>query len=498
MEFTAFSDKLASLDAEIAKTEGFLDQLRKERISLLHNYNISHSPLLRLPTEVTTKIMLECCQSDTNDDDDDDEPEMLDPLFLGSICPMWRDIAWETQNLWRTVNLTLSRNRYHNQVRLLNEWLPRAGEGPLHIRVMAKTSEQDWTEPPFPHEVLRTFASYSRLWARVTLFIPYACWMDIGLVSGNLPLLKSLSISFTDSLYHDNCVIGVFHDTPLLEELSLRDIFLKDFISGCWNQLQHLTLKSYCADECLEALRRTPNLISLKFQDINPPDEFPIPYDEIIHLKCLDSAVFIFDIISKFAGDFLNCMAAPSLRQLDITLREDSEDIPFSSIRTLMSRCSSSLTHLRLEGTIDKSEDVIHCLRDAPLLRSLVLFFANEPEGVENQTIGLLGSALYSGDFLNELEQLIFTAHFDTIPSKFVRMLGNRWAVTQIRNDATADNNAKAFPPLSQLRKAHIEAIFSSEVHLSEEAHVHLELLLNDGMDICLRTPHGIIFPIQK
>ena len=48
--------------------------------------------------------------------------QAVTPLFIGSICKLWRDVAWSTPLLWNTILLHFSQKHHNTQIQLLGDW----------------------------------------------------------------------------------------------------------------------------------------------------------------------------------------------------------------------------------------------------------------------------------------------------------------------------------------------------------------------------------------
>ena len=116
------SKKEVGWEGEMEAIETMMAQLTRRRTFLRGRQN-GLSPTTRIPSEVLIGIFQMACQP----------VDAVTPLFIGSICRLWRDTAWSTPLLWNTIFLHISGRRHSVRVQLLGDWLSRARLAPLTI-----------------------------------------------------------------------------------------------------------------------------------------------------------------------------------------------------------------------------------------------------------------------------------------------------------------------------------------------------------------------------
>ncbi|KAJ7431184.1 hypothetical protein B0H11DRAFT_863823 [Mycena galericulata] len=193
--------RIASLDVQlrVLGTSRTLNDPRMnlmfgERQSLQALLDAYKYPILALPNELTTKIFTHFLPA---------YPEcaplsgLFSPALLGQICQQWREIAFGTPGLWRSVKLYLKRREYHYRfdgildirLDLLKKWLDRSRNCPLSIS-LGYHRNTDPTLPelrPFTNEVL----SHSTRWEQLILFGPAH---NFSWIVGPLPILRDLTL----------------------------------------------------------------------------------------------------------------------------------------------------------------------------------------------------------------------------------------------------------------------------------------------------------------
>ncbi|KAJ3486073.1 hypothetical protein NLJ89_g11844 [Agrocybe chaxingu] len=239
------SATVTKLEAEMERIGNMMDKLAERRTKLRRQIN-SLSPTARLPPEILTEIFRTTCQ----------QSETVTPLFFGSICKEWRDIAWSTPLLWNTVSLHVSRKTHGSQVQLLGEWLSRANTSPLYI----KLTSDDEHESIFCslRAVMDVLVTRAPFWHSLDCLLPPQCH-DV-LKNNHFPLLTSVSVRPPKG------TISAFSEPPnmFLSAPKLLDVDLSGYNFSSmvlpWDQLRRFKTQFLTVAECLKVLRRSPDL----------------------------------------------------------------------------------------------------------------------------------------------------------------------------------------------------------------------------------------------
>ena len=123
-------------------------QLAQRRASCRRRINELSSPTARIPAEILIGIFQIACQPVNKGHG---AWQAVTPLFIGSICRQWRDVAWSTPLLWSTIFMHVSRKP---QIQLLEDWLLNAKSAPLSIKLIEKNERES---------VLRAFEAVMRI-----------------------------------------------------------------------------------------------------------------------------------------------------------------------------------------------------------------------------------------------------------------------------------------------------------------------------------------------
>ena len=121
------------------------------------------------------------------------------PLLLGRVCRRWRDVVYDTAELWSAVHVAtpLMSHSQHYALRLeaLEKWLSRSGNLALRISLYANYASGDVT--PF----LDLIISLSQRWERIALVIPSTYFKQLAQsFSGDEALLHLRTFQLGDRL----------------------------------------------------------------------------------------------------------------------------------------------------------------------------------------------------------------------------------------------------------------------------------------------------------
>ncbi|TFK36749.1 hypothetical protein BDQ12DRAFT_239971 [Crucibulum laeve] len=398
--------KISRLEAELTRVENLIVQLSQQRSRLKKEINA-----LSLTAQLPTEILLEIFRAVTHPTSINDIHQLglcgVSPLLLGKVCSAWRDVAWTAPLLWADIYIYLSRDRYTVQTQLLGEWLDRADNLPLNIRLSVKAEDElDWVSDP-PREVMSQLATYSATWRSVDLFLPGSCYQHIEAIKDDLPLLASLSLHTLVSSSGKR--LGMFYSAPRLRSVSLAGYFLSD-IHLPWAQFAHLHAETFFLDECIEALRRAPDLVRCQFRSIISGfscSRFQFPTEPIVLDNLINFQLFSSE--STSIHDLLESVTLTSLLQLELDI---SYGQLFSSdehvFELFLLRSSPPLQRLSIAGSPILENALLRCLHAIPSLEELQLTAPcdNPVFGLSNTFISALEINQSSGEFLDIVPKL--------------------------------------------------------------------------------------------
>lgn len=182
--------QMEKLDTEISRAEEILRRLSQKQASLKRRKNYLRSPILLLPPEILGEIFLFSFPYNATT-----HWVAKTPLFLGKICSNWREIAWATRQLWRTVSLGISVDKNHRysgvEAILLEEWLKRAAQLPLSIKFdqVSPYSTDFEGLASFTTRIARCSEQWEHASFDLHRFLDPSLFTSFG-----FPLLKSISV----------------------------------------------------------------------------------------------------------------------------------------------------------------------------------------------------------------------------------------------------------------------------------------------------------------
>ncbi|KAF9483630.1 hypothetical protein BDN70DRAFT_990168 [Pholiota conissans] len=160
---------------------------------------------LSLPNDIITQIFDHACRPIPGDKE---WRRSFYPLWLGRICRAWRDIAWESSEIWATVVVRVfdkekSGYDYTVQTDLLEEWLARAKGRKLNI-YLGEAKGNRGMRPPF--SLMKFIIAHYEQWQDVHFDTSQPWWSIFTLTATvtnaaqprppvvPLPNLRSISI----------------------------------------------------------------------------------------------------------------------------------------------------------------------------------------------------------------------------------------------------------------------------------------------------------------
>lgn len=252
------NDPRAELDivqAEVARVSQTLKALMDRTHGLKARINDMYSPAIRLfPPEVTAEIFQACIPAF---DMEDTSSDTSIPLMLGSVCTSWRRIAWSAPTLWSSLTLRLSTSSISTQITLLDEWLSRSGDLPLSLRLFSD-EEIHWVAPTNPGTAIEVIRKYASRWKDLDLRLPTSCYKFLPASDETLPLLRSLNLNPPGGQGERRHKVDMSNSAKI-QHLSLSCVYLIS-MKFQWVHVTHLRLEAFYVDECLEALRQSPQL----------------------------------------------------------------------------------------------------------------------------------------------------------------------------------------------------------------------------------------------
>ncbi|PPQ96789.1 hypothetical protein CVT26_006172 [Gymnopilus dilepis] len=277
-----FCSKIREFDISIQDIQSALEKLMLERDTLLRTQaNYTHSPIFRLPTELTLHIFALYIEDEYDSYIEHSEQHSLEPgfrrpkmldcappsnLILVAVCQRWRAIAFATPTLWtRPVVQIYSVDQLWRQEQLLEEWLDRSSDLPLEITILRSADSGLWDARGFTDAVLRVTPRLARL----DLNLPWSFCQSFleGLdSSATLEELRLYPVA-SDPEYSTARRLQLPHLLALKNLSMNRSWDFKNMTAGL-PTLVSCHLRDLRVQDILDALQHAPNLAEGVFVNI--------------------------------------------------------------------------------------------------------------------------------------------------------------------------------------------------------------------------------------
>ncbi|KAJ6494133.1 hypothetical protein DFH09DRAFT_1206823 [Mycena vulgaris] len=275
-------------------------------------------PVFLLPPEITSLIFGLCLPSGPR------WPSPREaPLLLGQICRQWRGICLDTPDLWESISFGKK-----GSVRLLKEWLSRAGNRPLTLSLEAKGDTR-------AGELMEAIIPYCPQWKDVHLVLPMSSYGQLSSYSGPFPMLLRLELVVLswpwEAEVEDRILI---RDAPLLRDARIRNLPYHN-VDLPLEQLTTLHFNPFLgAAQAMAALQRCPDLLDLScsFSADHTLTATPVPLLSLRSLAITDMSV-------------LPHLTVPHLERLSIAYIGNIE-AAITALKVLVSQASCDLQFL--------------------------------------------------------------------------------------------------------------------------------------------------------
>jgi hypothetical protein len=497
---------LAELDRIVARVENVLAVLLRGRALLKTKLNRLDSPMINLLPPEIISLIFTFCVPDFNDYDPETfvrgDPPV--PFLLGAVCRSWRSIAWSTPMLWSCLSLHLSSQDLTILVDLMKEWLRRSGELPLSVRLSCDPVSGDRgdaihrTGQPYIFQMIRTISDdYRHRLHALDLRIPATYFEGFHMLQSD-SILESLYIDPPDGQSDSEHTLELGF-TPRLRRLHLSSVYLK-CVQIQWSNITHVHAYAFYVDECLEILRRAPQLVWCKFPlMISGTAPYPEPEEPLI----VPSLKFLHISREKRVSltVFINKLILPSLEELFYRASDDATE--WELLISLLTRSACPLNSLTLHDAFIISElDLIRLVQKAPRLRKLSISSKeNRPALLTDRLLSLMSTRDQGreNEFLSELEFFKYAGPITFSWSSLISLLsatGSR-ITPRISSDSGCPSQSQTLlksncrPQLPALKTLVME--FSQDTYepITADDIPTLVELLEQGRNVDLRLRHS-------
>ncbi|KAF9555600.1 hypothetical protein CPC08DRAFT_124467 [Agrocybe pediades] len=184
------------------------------------------------------------------------------PLVFGQICKEWRQVAFSTPRIWTTILLDSEpTSRKVDESDLIHAWISRTGKLPLTVRLYSSRyirggffsmGSETPTLHPSIKPMLEALASSSHQWLHFSSRIPYEQLQHLEKHAENIPFLKTLKITLSDTASASLQLATVGAPTGLL-----------------WKAVTTLTVEGLSPEGCLLLIASFPNLTTCTFNQLS-------------------------------------------------------------------------------------------------------------------------------------------------------------------------------------------------------------------------------------
>jgi hypothetical protein len=339
------------------------------------------------------------------------------PLVLGSVCRVWRSIAFSTPKLWSRFQFVIE-DLSPSQMTRVKDWFARSGACSLELGIHIRSTKyiSDW------HHILES--TYTR-WKDVILFSRKADIQQLSAFSLPFHILRTLLVLFLDNRSAVSS-LDLFTNAPMLCKVSISNNGSPPGVLKLpWHQITTLHLTRCSEDGILGILAQCPNvkvcgLREVTFTPLPPSRPRPVLMPQLCK----------FNIAVDNINSVVDHLVLPALDTLNVEMiHQEHADNFYESLISLFSR---SCCPLRILG-ITHADWVIPGLTPSVLLPpDVVTFKTNSPlstDNVRELTPQHLGIDEASSFLLPKLETLSLDGGSKTNYPGCVDVTRSRWTL---------------------------------------------------------------------
>lgn len=464
--------QLASTESDITRVQALLKQLVQRRAHLKREINDRSASVLSLPREILEEAFIKFLEEGDPIPSNTLQRIHKSPLLLGRICSAWREVAWSMPRLWNLIQLDLARKI---DPILIDQWLDRSGSVPLSIYALCKTS----TPNPAIVEIMHIIARHSERWHAVEFELPFFCYKPLESIKNRLPNLQRLIINKEMWPLHPSLTpvsVAMFSVAPQLWDVSLQG-FMHYAMQLPVRQLTRLSVESVYVQQCVEMLRRCPQVTDCTFDSIAQAGH-DAGTNQVLAAHLTSFKLGVHNEYNEHFSSVFNSLIVPAIREL--SCHTSGCIFPYWSFISLISRSSCSLHTLSLDGCTISNIDLVSCLRAVPSLCELSLSYLTTSNELLEMLTPYHWSNIGPETLLPNLKNFEYTTEHSLDFSITTSFLLSRW---NTRSSNVSDDN---LPSITSLKSA----IFTTEKHgvLYSSMSAPLLQLVTEGMHIEIRT----------
>ncbi|KAJ6514466.1 hypothetical protein C8R47DRAFT_572421 [Mycena vitilis] len=303
-------------------------------------------PVLSLPPEIVSNIFVECLPHHGRVRPSSVAP----PLLLVQVCGVWRDIALQTHQLWRSVDVAFSIPPCGDQtaaIHIINRWFSRAKGQPLSLTIRALRAK-------IPTPIIPLISSVA---ARIHTLELALSNEDLDILEKHAIVYPNLKRLATSVSRRRDDSFSVLQRAPLVTNLEITGVPAP--LSLLPPLLTTLHIRQRIAFTLLlELFQLCPHLLDVTVHVSSPEHSGHRSTTTVPHLRSL-----------AIDGGCLGFLTLPSLRHLNTTTN--------SCLLAFIQRSRCVLEHLTtvFDYTYSKDRDsrLLKCLRAVPSLTALTI-----------------------------------------------------------------------------------------------------------------------------
>lgn len=194
------------------------------------------------------------------------------------VSMYWRSVGLQTAELWSQIQFFISDAR---EIEVAQAWLHRSQNQPISFRLWDYLSFGDIS--PTWQNAMNVLVPHCARWRDATLGLPNVVPSEIiSQITDSVPLLESLTI--ISSSHHG--IPSMFSLAPQLRNLTIDRVEGFLICPVPWYQLTTLVITfGIKSNDCLEVLRQSPNLATLKFAFFSSFNPALLRLPDVPHVK---------------------------------------------------------------------------------------------------------------------------------------------------------------------------------------------------------------------
>ncbi|KAF9526156.1 hypothetical protein CPB83DRAFT_501599 [Crepidotus variabilis] len=483
-----------AVETELASAEARIFQLQRELFDIRQRLNGTMPILYMLPEDIIVEIFQYVLPGFPNN------PELTGygcvgkpvQFTLGAVCRTWRNIVWRFPGLWKDLRFTFSSDPVRTEVHvdLIQEWIHRTGQLPLHISLSMQTTRNKVLD-----RILRLLLRECRRWRCLQVAGRGTHRLRKEMSEGDFffPMLDSLFLG-ADS-HKVSSTVDLPYQWTFKTELSLRHLTLgkgtwwKNKTIGLeWPTIRDLyfvgeegaglTIMSEMAESLLFA--------RVVFFPVEDGDEMPY-----VRLPALRELVIGDDEYPELivATCPITVLETPALQRLRLYLEPQATQLSFLSTMLVRSQCS--LIDLSLDNLHTSMDSLIEFLRVVPSLRTFSFDLVGEcvlmDEFVDAMNPPDTETSAH-GRCLPNISKIIYQGRISFKPQKVIDMLRSRLGTQQ--DQAPTDTQIETFsilcknPDWASSTKQNILRTFYQDIWALKSIGTTFDIVYDEGDDV--------------